>query len=55
MIFTFNEFVVKYSIAEVVKLADTLALGASARKSMRVQLPPSAQIKLIYLWRQIGL
>ena len=28
--------------AEVVKLADTLALGASARESMRVQIPPSA-------------
>ena len=29
--------------AEVEKLADSSALGADARKSMRVQLPPSAQ------------
>ncbi len=31
--------------AEVVKLADTPALGAGALKSVRVQIPPSAQNK----------
>lgn len=30
--------------AAVVKLADTLASGASARKGVRVQVPPAAPI-----------
>lgn len=36
---------VKY--AEVVKLADTPALGAGALKSVRVQIPPSAHLALL--------
>lgn len=31
--------------AEVVKLANTLRSGRSAREGLRVQLPPSAQIR----------
>lgn len=40
-----NNAVSFYKNAEVVELADTLALGASARKSLRVRLPLSALLK----------
>ena len=34
-------YVIKYTVCgRVVELADTLALGANARESLRVQVPP---------------
>ena len=35
----------QFPSAEVVKLADTLRSGRSERKLLRVQLPPSANVK----------
>lgn len=39
---SFRTFIVQL-IAEMVELADTLALGASARKALRVRVPSPAQ------------
>ena len=44
----------KVAFAEVVKLANTLRSGRSGRKSLRVQLPPSAVSEVSRLWLENG-
>ena len=40
------------TVAEVVKLVDTSALGADARKGMEVRVLSSAQMNRVSLWRE---